>query len=371
VIIAAVVTIIGVAAAGALGLGGRRGARTGPDTAPQVATVQITVETLVNATTIDGKLNHGPEVPISLPAAAGTVTWLPASGASVHRGEPLLRVDDRPVVLLYGDLPMYRRLAEPPATPTPAPGTAPPTPGPSQPLRGRDVKQFEANLRDLGYSGFTVDETYTAQTAQAVKRWQKDLGVAQTGAVEVADVVYLPGAVRVARGLARIGARATGDVLTCTGTARVVTVNAPAGDAAWAVVGTGVEVVLPDRRTVAGSVASVGADVTPPATAGNTEGAGATQNPTIPVVITIADQNALGSLDSSPVTVRFVVEKRENVLTVPVATLVALAEGGYGLEVLDGGSSRYVPVQPGLFADGRVEVAGPGIQAGTTVRIPQ
>jgi len=58
------------------------------------------------------------------------------------------------------------------------------------------------------------------------------------------------------------------------------------------------------------------------------------------------------------------------VLTVPVAALLALAEGGYGLEVVDGGRSSITAVETGLFADGRVEVSGSGIAAGTTVGVP-
>ena len=50
--------------------------------------------------------------------------------------------------------------------------------------------------------------------------------------------------------------------------------------------------------------------------------------------------------------------ERKDVLTVPVAALVVLREGGYGVEVVDGGTSRYVAVKTGLFADGRVEVTG-------------
>jgi len=71
------------------------------------------------------------------------------------------------------------------------------------------------------------------------------------------------------------------------------------------------------------------------------------------------------------VTVVFTADERKNVLTVPIAALIALAEGGYGLEVVDGTDTHYVRVQAGLFASGRVEVTGDGLHRGTTVGMPR
>ncbi len=44
-----------------------------------------------------------------------------------------------------------------------------------------DVEQFEANLAALGYVGFDVDEDFTSNTAAAVERWQEDRGLEETG----------------------------------------------------------------------------------------------------------------------------------------------------------------------------------------------
>jgi multidrug efflux system membrane fusion protein len=62
--------------------------------------------------------------------------------------------------------------------------------------------------------------------------------------------------------------------------------------------------------------------------------------------------------------------EREDVLTVPVAALLALREGGYGVEVVEGTSTRIVAVDTGLFAGGRVEVTGEGLTEGMTVGMP-
>jgi peptidoglycan hydrolase-like protein with peptidoglycan-binding domain len=281
------------------------------------------------------------------------VTWLPAPGTRVRRGQPLLRVDDEPVVLLYGALPMYRPLAAG--------------------VKGADVKQLESNLAALGYRGFTVDEEFSATTAAAVKQWQKNLKRPETGTVERGHVVYAPGEVRIAQQLVRPGASAAGDVLTYTGNIRVVTVTATAGETAWAVKDAKVTVTLPGGATLTGAVTGVSAGAPaeggPPA-AGQAAPAGQDADGATMVTIGIADQAALGELDAAPVEVRYVAKERKDVLTVPVGALLALAEGGYGVEVVAGGTTRIVTVTPGLFADGRVEISGAGLEPGTVVGVP-
>ncbi|MEU4067336.1 peptidoglycan-binding protein [Streptomyces wedmorensis] len=412
---AALVAVTAVAAVGALGLGGGGEAPTAPPRAG--STITVTRTTLVERTRVEGTLGYGADIPAPV-KATGTVTWLPEAGATAERGDTLLRVDDRPVVLLYGTLPMYRELGLATSTTTPETGSpAPPPPGstgakgdtggntdggaaggstdgatdprtgkgtdtdidttpppssgaPSslapaatpEPLRGMDVLQFESNLAALGYTGFTVDEKFTSGTERAVKRWQKALGVPETGRIGLGDVVYASGRIRIGQPGVRLGAAAGDNALTYTGTTRKVVVNASAQEVSWAVRGTGVTVVLPDGNPVRGEVASVGRQATAP------EGGAGNTPPTLPVTITVPDQGALGRLESGPVTVEYTGRRRENVLTVPVAALVALAEGGHGLETPDG---RFVAARTGLFADGMVEVSGPALREGMKARIPQ
>src|SRR5262249_22135055 len=143
-----VLAVAVVVAAVAFVFGGARQPEPVPAAADLTGTTQITVMTIAETAVVDGDLGDGPAGPIES-KAAGTLTWLPAVGAVLSRGDILLRADDKPVLLLYGTLPMYRQLALDTA--------------------GEDVKQFETNLRALGYGGFTVDEHYTASTVEAVK----------------------------------------------------------------------------------------------------------------------------------------------------------------------------------------------------------
>jgi hypothetical protein len=184
--------------------------------------------------------------------------------------------------------------------------------------------------------------------------------------------MFATNAVRVAELSLRVGASASGQVFTYTGSTKVVTVSVDASESEWAVKGAAVTVTLPDGKDVSGKIASVGTEAStdddsedqPPNDTG-------TDDAQIEVTVSIADQRALGKLDKSPVDVAYVAQERKDVLTVPVAALLALAEGGYGLEVVDGGTSRYVAVETGLFADGKVEVSGDGVTEGMTVGLPK
>jgi multidrug efflux pump subunit AcrA (membrane-fusion protein) len=62
-----------------------------------------------------------------------------------------------------------------------------------------------------------------------------------------------------------------------------------------------------------------------------------------------------------------------NALVVPVNALLALAGGGYAVEVVGSdGRHRLVPVSTGLFddADGLVQVTGSELAAGQRVVVP-
>ncbi|HEX2024434.1 MAG TPA: peptidoglycan-binding protein, partial [Acidimicrobiales bacterium] len=227
--------------------------------------------------------------------------------------------------------------------------------------------QLEQNLVALGFATeqeVTVDEEFTSATAAAVRRWQKALGVEQTGAVELGEAVFLPGAVRVSELKAGKGSPAgQGPVLAATGTSRIVSVDLAASKQSLARVGDKVEVKLPDGRTTTGTIASVGTAVT-------TTGQGDSAEQVVTVTVALDDPAATGRLDQAPVRVGIVSDSRKGVLAVPVNALLALAEGGYGVRVVDAGGSRIVAVKTGLFAKGMVEVEGEGLAEGMDVEVP-
>jgi peptidoglycan hydrolase-like protein with peptidoglycan-binding domain len=344
-LVAIAVVAAGGATTAATGLDfGRKGTANAGATNLPPGTAKVTRQTLTDTQDASGSLGYG-ETTALTSRLSGTLTGVTVPGATVRRGDPLFRVDNTPVLLLYGALPAYRALAT---------GD-----------KGEDVKQFEENLYALGYRGFTVDTEYSASTAAAVKKWQKKLGLTGTGTIELGRVVYASGPVRVDSLTATLGSGLQPDkeVLQYTGTTRVVTVDLDVSDGRLAKTGAAVRLTLPGGEAVPGKIAKV-VTVIKPAQGNNPA------STKIEVTAAADDEQALAGLDQATITVGFTAAQREHVLTVPVAALLALAEGGYGVQVVDGANSRLVAVTTGLFAGGRVEVTGEGLTEGTTVGMP-
>jgi peptidoglycan hydrolase-like protein with peptidoglycan-binding domain len=315
------------------------------------ATTTVTRTNLAETFTVDGNIRFGPATPLQT-ALSGTVTAVPSAGSVVRAGQRLYSLDARPVVLMSGGLPAYRALQA---------GT-----------RGQDVRELEQNLAAAGYRGFSVDDRFTSATARAVRRWQRANGLVGTGVIELGRVVFVPGSVRVDEVEVAPG-QAVGPgtvIFNHTSTARTIQADLAVEQSQLARPGDRVGVTVPGRPPVSGVIANVGTTIqqAPPADAGSTPDQTSTPSaPTVPLTITVSNQAALGTISGSPAEVELTGQRRTNVLTVPVAALLALSEGGYGLDVIAGQEHRIVAVRTGLFANGRVEVTGRGLVAGTVV----
>jgi peptidoglycan hydrolase-like protein with peptidoglycan-binding domain len=319
-------------------------AADGSQAAAPINTAKVSRQTLKDTESADGELGYGTTT-TATSRSSGTITGLPDSGQAFHRGQPLYKVNEKPTTLLYGSLPAYRRL--------------------TVDSEGPDVLQLEQNLKALGYTGFTVDDEYTSDTADAVEEFQEDRGLEETGSVELGQVVYAAGPIRV-DSLAVQEGDPIGPgrkVLTYTGTTMAVTLQLEASDQRLAKKNAKVSVTLPDDSTVGGRVNEVSTVIIPAASADKEP------ETMIEVIVALDKQPTAYALAAVDVT--FTAAERKNVLTVPVSALLALQEGGFGVEVTDGTTSRYVPVKTGLFANGRVEVTGSGITEGLSVGVPK
>ncbi len=387
----------------------------------------------------DFRLAEGTQsVEVRLP---GTITEVVSAGSIVEQGDVIARVDGEPIVVLYGDIPMYRTLQDL-----------------SENMTGPDVAQLEQALTDLGYNEgtVTVDEEFSQSTQDMVERWQEDLGVEEDGIVTVADVVFIPAAAQVVDALVEVGDRvgdgnplliltrgdglegpdveqleqalsalgfdaagalnadgvfdvatvsairelqtsigatidgmlAAGEVRFSDTSVRVTDVNAevgttvnagapvialsspdkivsfdlPAADQGLVAVGDTVTIELPDGEEVPGTVSFVAETAT---TSADQLGA------VFEIEVVLDDPSQAADLEQAPVDVSVVADSVINVVAVPVSALVALAEGGYAVEVVQGdGSTTLVRVEPGFYAGGLVEIESGSVEPGVSVIVP-
>lgn len=202
-------------------------------------------------------------------------------------------------------------------------------------------------------------------------------GSPATRRLPLGSVVFEPGPVRVTSVTPTLGASvAPGPVLGITSTTPQVTIALPASEQASIKVGDPVTITLPSRETTPGVVSSVGSVAKAPSSKGG-EGGGGPEGgeeggTTIEVDVALRDPHASGHLDEAPVSVSITTASVPGAFAVPVDALLALAGGGYALEVVKGRVHRLEAVTLGLFddAEGLVQVSGREVAAGQRVVVP-
>jgi hypothetical protein len=322
--------------------------------APAPATAAVTRQDLAAVTPLNATLGYAGSYLVT-GRGGGTLTWLPSPGQVITQGQPLYKTGNgTPVVLLYGSVPDWRAL--------------------SAGATGRDVSQLNVDLVRLGYAD-RADiaalgwDYYSWETAYAVQRIEGHLGLSSApGNLSLGQVVFEPGALRVAQVTGSLGGPASGPVLAATSDRQVVTIPLDVSQQSEVRAGNRVTVTLPDGTTTPGVVSSVGTVAT------IASGPGQNPSATIPVQVTLTDPKAAGTLDQAPVTVSITTQSSPGpVLAVPVTALLAQSPGGYVVEVIGPGNTRrWVPVTAGpIFddADGLVQVTG-DLTPGQRVVVP-
>ncbi len=302
-----------------------------------------------------GTLTYAGSYTVINQAGPGIFTAISAPGAVFARGQVLYRVNGRPIVLLYGD-PLWRPLSV---------GVA----------DGSDIGVLQANLAALGFAtGLRFSAHFDWITAIAVRRWQASLGLAQSGIVNLADAVEMPGPIRLTTVQETIGmtAQPGQPIMNATSTQHAVQLLLNVSQESLVRVGAPVIVALPDGKTTApGTVSGIGTVATEPVN----QNGGSNNGPppaTVTVTIALTDPSAGGSLDQAPVTVAIVFDVHKGVLAVPVLALLAQPAGQYAVEVVDGSERRLVTVTTGLFDDrGLVEVSSANLHEGMSVEVPR
>jgi hypothetical protein len=355
--VGAAAVVLGVAALGAGWAVTGRPRPAAPAAQVSTGTVAVTRGSVAERSRFTGTLGFDGRYPVMHQGAPGVLTAVATAGSTVSRGGVLYRVADRPVHLLIGTVPAYRDLRLGIAT-------------------GPDVRQLETSLVALGmdpHRRITVDDTFTAATAAAIRRWQASWGLPagqRTGALTLGSVVFEHEVLRVDQVPATVGTSVGPGtlVLSATSTRPVVTCQIPVAQQTAVRAGDHVQITvngLPGTST--GTVIRVARTATAPSQQSGQQDNQATAA-TVTVTVRVTLPAAARSLDQAPTGVYITTASKRNVLLVPVLALLPRAGGGYQVRPAGGG---YVPVTPGLFDEvtGTVEVAG-NLTPGQLVQVP-
>ncbi|MBN9224268.1 MAG: peptidoglycan-binding protein [Microbacterium sp. SCN 70-27] len=283
-------------------------------------------------------------VPVGANLAAGVVTQvIVAAGDEVSQGALLYRVNQRPVVIAQGSVPMFRSIG--------------------RDAEGVDVAQLQEMLTAAGFYRGAVDGRARSGTVAAVNAWQKSLGVAPSGVVEAADVIFVPSLPTrvsldekvIARGLSVAGGE---QVVRGLPASPEFTIPATDSQAAMMPTGTRVEITSPEGAVWEGFAVDQTRDNESATVTVHLAGAaGASICGDACAQVPVTGQ---AHLSSQVVTVEPVVG-----LVVPSAALVSGADGQ--ISVIDESGER-MPVTVVAAARGMSVIEG--VADGTRVRVP-
>lgn len=304
---------------------------------------------LTESQSVNGSIGFGPTRPLQA-QGEGIVTEAPEPGDVLRPGDVAARIAQRPIALVQGDTPMYRELRRVRSGERDDAGEK------LGEQFGDDVKQLQRYLIGAGLDNdgaLTADGIFGKETERAVKEWQRYVGHPATGRVDRTQIVFIPGPVRVER------APSVGEPfedLTVSGIDAVATVSVGSKQRSFFSEGAAVEVELASS-TVAGTIRDVERIV------------GDDGSAQFRVRVSLGDDaasNGVEAGDSAKVTASRTVA--ENALTVPVRALVALAEGGWAVQVNAPTGPVLTGVELGAVVDGLAEISG--VEDGTTIVVP-
>lgn len=268
---------------------------------------------------------------------AGTVTDHHPIGHVVALGGVLVRVDDQPLFLAEGAMPMYRELRRIDTRFRDENGDR------LTLQEGFDVAQLQYFLVQAGFDAdgaMTVDGTFGKSTETAVEEWQESVGLSPTGRIDNSQIVFSPDAVRIASA-ARVGDRFSS--LEVNNAKPAVLVDTSNRDRGAFTVGAVVDVELANEGTRPGTV-------------DKQEQVTAQDGSTVWRTTILADGELPGATTTATVTAHRTVAS--DALIVPVSALLALAEGGFAVEVITETGSVLTAVEVGEVLDGQAEVEG-------------
>jgi peptidoglycan hydrolase-like protein with peptidoglycan-binding domain len=295
--------------------------------------------------------------PSRLKEGRGVITRLPRIGTLIGERDVVLTISGRPTFLLDGAQPSYRDLG---------PGVS-----------GTDVRQLERALQRSGLTPGRVDGKYDAATGRAVARLYRKHGFqpivasggqlaavrprqaeliagARSGAgvqLPADEVIFMPSTpVRVTKVRARLGASPAGALLTVTNSVVSVDGSLPIDQADR--VKPGAEVLIDEPALGIEATGKVSRVASRPGTDG-VDGF----HVFFQVQVDFPSPPALvGASVRLTVPIK---TSRASELAVPASAVSLGPDGAARVQRSVDGRTEFVPVQPGLAADGYVAVSAP------------
>ena len=248
---------------------------------------------------------------------------------------------------------------------------------------GEDIGQLKLNLIALGYGTIEAlgkDLSFNSATTAAIRKLQSDMNIISSGEINLGEVIFTHGTslVKSSSTLQIVGwkinggaelfsltpiekveteVESDGSVKIHRESLQVVEIQVDVGDRDLVDEGSEVEIELPDESLVRGIVREVGTLAVVPQ-----EG-----DPFLEVLIAVEGGTEYFEWTGATVTINVTKELASGVLASPVNGLLALLSGGYALEIVTPTGTTLIPVETGIYADGWVEVSGPGLQPGTEI----
>ncbi len=270
---------------------------------------QDVVETKKVQATVGNGL--GITVPIE---AEGLVTWAAPAGSVLASGDVIAEVSGRPIVLVVGEVPLYRPLRLVGRYETDEANTR------LGQQKGADVAQLQQYLLAQGFDDkgrLTVDEVFGISTQRAVKAWQTSVGHPATGVVDASQLVFFTNEVLLQTELT-VGQQFV--PIEVTGTGTVLQVRGSTSLRDFFPVGDAINVNTEPPRTgvVFRSTRVIGGD-----------GSGDGVSQLIEISVDDANPTELGQ----SVEVVGSLTQAVDALTIPVRALLAMSDGSWQVEV--------------------------------------
>ena len=340
------------------------------EASPSLSAIKQAEDTLDSAREYLAQLVQDPTERELLNAKAGLDSARASMQASVAAGEELI-VGSSGVILMFGATPAKRGFK-------------------SGISSGVDIKQLEQNLILMGHGAsltLGADTQFDQATIDAIELMQEDLQMNVTGHLPFGSIVFLPGPIlveslgtsldvgtSVQKGQSIMTvvvveqpdevtkSDAIGEANSQT-TQRIIT-TIDVEDRDLISLEDQVQIELPDGTTANAWIESIGSIAVIP------EGPQAS-DPYFDVAIRLTNNAGFHEWTGSRVTVLITKELVIDTLAVEVTALLALLDGGYAIEIMDGSNKYLIPVELGIYSDGWVQISGEGLREGLEVVVPE